>query len=57
MPSGTHKIDAAAVELGRRGGLARAKKMTAAQRKAAAVKAAKARWKRHKKKDHGGSKE
>jgi hypothetical protein len=40
--------DPAAVSLGRRGGLkggkARAKKMTAAQRKASAKKAAEARW-------------
>lgn len=43
--------DAAAVSLGRRGGLkggkARAKKLTAAQRKEIAVKAAQARWREH----------
>jgi hypothetical protein len=42
--------DPAAVELGRRGGLkggkARAKKMTAAQRSEAARRAAQARWRR-----------
>ena len=45
--------DAAAVSLGRRGGLkggpARAKKLSAAKRSAIAKKAAKARWKRKKK--------
>lgn len=37
-------------EMGRRGGKARAAKMTAKERKAAAVKAVTARWKGHKKK-------
>lgn len=36
--------DAAAVALGRRGGKARAEKLTAARRSAIAKKAAKARW-------------
>lgn len=36
--------DAAAVSLGRRGGKARAKKMTATQRSEIARKAAKSRW-------------
>ena len=35
---------AAAVELGRKGGLARAKKQTKAQRKAQAALASRARW-------------
>ncbi len=49
MRSDTVKMEAA-VELGRRGGLARAKNLTDGQRKDAAKKAAKARWKGHKKK-------
>jgi hypothetical protein len=40
----------AAVEMGRRGGKARAKALTADERKAIARKAATARWKGHKKK-------
>lgn len=36
----------AAVELGRKGGLARAQKLTLKRRKAIATKAASARWKR-----------
>ncbi len=43
MPSGTDKM-ISAVELGRRGGMARAKNLTKEQRKASAQKAAKARW-------------
>jgi hypothetical protein len=38
--------NAAAVALGRKGGQARAKSLETAERKAIAVKAAKARWKR-----------
>jgi hypothetical protein len=37
-------------EAGRRGGKARARNLTAKQRKANAIKAVKARWARHKKK-------
>ena len=48
MPGGTHNLTTA-VELGRRGGHARARSLTADQRKASASKAAKARWKGHKK--------
>ena len=40
--------DKAAVELGRKGGKARAEKMTALRRAEIARKAAKSRWKRHK---------
>jgi len=43
-----HPKDEAAVELGRRGGLARAKSMTAKERKASAMKAARAAAKAHK---------
>ncbi len=39
----------AAVELGRKGGNARAKALSAAQRKLIAQKAAKARWAKHSK--------
>lgn len=49
MRTATDKVSAA-VELGRRGGIARAKSLTAEQRKASATKAAKKRWKQHKKK-------
>jgi hypothetical protein len=38
------KKDSYAVEFARKGGRARAKKLTAAQRKASARKAAQARW-------------
>jgi len=38
------KKDVAAVELGRKGGKASARKLTAAQRKAKARKAAQAKW-------------
>ncbi len=48
MPSASDKMPAA-VDLGRRGGRARARNLTAEQRKASAQKAAKARWKGHKK--------
>lgn len=51
-PEATDGKDPAAVSLGRRGGLkggpARAKKLSTAERKAIARKAAKARWKRAK---------
>ena len=40
-------LNQAARALGRRGGLALRKKMTPAQRKAAAMRAARARWKGH----------
>lgn len=49
MPSGKDK---AAVSLGRRGGKARAARLTPEQRRAAARKAAKARWAKHGKKVH-----
>ncbi len=39
--------DKAAVELGRKGGKARAKKMTPERRREIARKAARARWRRH----------
>lgn len=39
--------DAAAVSLGRRGGTARAKKLTSKERVQIASKAAKSRWKKH----------
>ena len=48
LRGGTHTITAS--EMGRRGGIARAKKLTAAKRSEAARKAARARWKGHKKK-------
>jgi hypothetical protein len=40
----TNRVQSAAAELGRRGGEARAKKLTADQRKAIAKKAAAKRW-------------
>jgi len=43
------KKNAAAVQLGRRGGPARAKTLTAAERRAIAMKATRARWDRAKK--------
>lgn len=43
--------DPAAVALGRKGGLARAKKMTPEQRSEAARKAVSARWRKRRKKD------
>ncbi len=43
MPSDKHKLKAA-VELGKRGGQARAKNLTAEQRKEIARNAANARW-------------
>ena len=46
MHSDKNKLPAA-VEMGRRGGDARAKKLTGKQRVAIARKAAKARWKNH----------
>lgn len=49
MPSDKDKM-AAAVEMGKRGGLARAKAMTAEQLSEIGRKAAKVRWKGHKKK-------
>lgn len=51
MRSGTDKINSAAVELGRKGGLARAKKLTPDERKKSASKAAKARWLKRRLKD------
>ena len=44
--NGMKKKNPAAVALGRRGGRARAKALTAAQRRAIAVKAIRARWAR-----------
>ncbi len=46
MLSVMHKKNPAAVQLGRRGGQARAKTLTTAERRAIAVKAATARWRR-----------
>ncbi len=46
MRNATDKLSSIAAEMGRRGGKARAAKMTKAERSAAARKAALARWKK-----------
>ena len=50
MPAKKQRKNPAAVELGRRGGLARRTKMTPEQRSEIARKAVTARWARHKEK-------